>query len=92
MKAHSWPDLTRTKEALAVYDAGGDERDAMLGRSETNDDVKAWEQAVKEAGDKVRLAFWEDTRDRNSKDTIMRSMHVQDVRRMVEDWSSSGQG
>jgi hypothetical protein len=59
-------DLTNTAQALAEYDKTYSARLRMLDEALTDAAVNAWGVAVKEAVDKVRRAFYEDTKDRNS--------------------------
>lgn len=89
-KIRDWPDLSRSKAALEEYDRTQPERDAMILNARTNEDVAAWQKAEDDAITKVRDAFWEDTKDRNSRETIMKSMAVSAVRRFVEDFIRIG--
>jgi hypothetical protein len=65
------PSLVRTRKALEEYDASQMHRDSLLENIETDEDVKKWNQVEKESLDRVRVAFYEDTKDRNSKSNCM---------------------
>lgn len=60
-----------TSIAIDEYDKTASIREALFEAVRTNDDVIEWVQAEKEAVDKVRRAFYEDTKDRNSKSACM---------------------
>lgn len=68
---HEPLDLTNTRAALAAFDKREVELDQLASAAQTNEDVYAWEAAVKDAEDKVREAFYADTNDRNSLDRCM---------------------
>jgi len=63
--------LTRTKAALAIFDAGEPALDAQLDRAATDEEVDQWSQAHKAASDQVREAFFQDTKDRNCRENCM---------------------
>jgi uncharacterized protein YegJ (DUF2314 family) len=58
-------DLTRTKAALAIYDAKLPKLDAMLEAAQTDTEVNTYQLAVSSAEELVRIAFFLDTKDRN---------------------------
>lgn len=60
-------DLTRTKAAVAVYDADKPRRDALWEAAETAEAVFAAQAEEKVAENRVREAFALDTADRNTK-------------------------
>lgn len=60
--------LTNTRRALAVFDAGIPERDRMIAVARTEKETKAWLEAEREALQLVQEAFFADTSDRNSRD------------------------
>jgi hypothetical protein len=60
------PDFSRTRAALAHYDATYEVR-----AIEHNDDMAAWAAAERAALDEVRRAFCADTCDRNRLDQAM---------------------
>lgn len=60
------PDLSRTRAALAHYDATSEAR-----AIEHNADMAAWAAAEKAAINEVRRAFHADTADRNRLDQAM---------------------
>jgi len=60
-----------TKKALAEFEAGEEARDKLLFDAETNADVEAWQKVEHEALLKVRAAFAEDTKQINSRETVM---------------------
>ena len=59
-------DLTRTKAAVAFWDAQKPVFDALIEDAQTNEDVFAWEKALHASQLQVGQAFFEDTKDRNS--------------------------
>jgi hypothetical protein len=59
-------DFTKTKAAVAFWDAQQPVFDALLEKARTNADVYAWERALEAARLQVGQAFYEDTKDRNS--------------------------
>jgi len=75
-------DFTRTKQALAEFDAGRGERDHLWNTAECNADVEKADQRDRADADKVREAFHLDTLDINSRENCMR-IHVGDIRRVV---------
>lgn len=76
--------MERTKAALAVYDGGKSEREALLDRAESNEDVWAWVAMEKAAADLVREAFAADSAHVNSRDRAF-LVHPDDpwLRRLV---------
>ena len=64
-------DLTRTRAALAQFDAGKPARDKMLDDAQTDAEVVAWDDAEQSALRVVRLAFYDDSKDRNRRDNCM---------------------
>jgi hypothetical protein len=77
-------DLTRSKAALAAFDADEPRRLAVLEAVKTDADFAAFEAMEKAEEMKVKQAFYEDTADRNSRTTILQCMSVNGVRKMVE--------
>ena len=65
------PSLVHTRAALKTYNETRKERDDYLDAAETDGEVYKWNLMEKAALDKVREAFFEDTKDRNSKDNCM---------------------
>ena len=63
-------DLTRTKAAVALWDAQRPVFDTLLEDAQTNEDVFAWEKALYASQLQVGQAFFEDTKDRNSPSCI----------------------
>lgn len=63
-------DFSHTKQALRVYDAHRIVRNALWEAASVGEifDIYVAEQADKEAEDLVRQAFYEDTKEFNSKD------------------------
>lgn len=59
------------KAALAEYDRTKPDRDALFEQIDSNEDVEAWEAEELAALRKVQEAFYEVTRDRNSRETCM---------------------
>lgn len=59
-------DLTNLRAALAEYDAGKPARDQMLDNAQSDLDVEKWRELEDGAAEKVRVAFYEDSKDRNS--------------------------
>lgn len=78
-----WPDLSRTRAALAAWDEGFAARDAALEACRTDDEVRAWLAAEDAARLAVVRAYGIDTADRNSMATVEACMSVQDVRKML---------
>lgn len=76
------PDFTRTREALAAYDAGQERRDALLRAVERPADVAVWEAAYREALSKVTYAYYLDTQDRNTRSKC-EMLNEDDIRRIV---------
>lgn len=64
-------DLTRTRAALAKYDAEEPGREAMADSAQTDQDVSAWQKAEHDAEREVREAFFQDSKDRNSHSNCM---------------------
>ena len=60
--------LERTKVAVAAWDADKPRRDALWSAAMTNEAVYAAQADEKTEADKVREAFFEDTKDVNSRD------------------------
>ena len=63
--------LPNTKAALKEYGATQPKRDRLVENVKTDIDVEHWEQEEEDALNKVRQAFYEDTKDRNSLDNCM---------------------
>ena len=70
-------DLTKTRAAVTVYDAGAEERDRMIDEADTNEALFAWEKRRADDRRLVCLAFYEDTKDRNSLATILMTIDVE---------------
>lgn len=62
------PPLVNLVAALTEYDRTAPARQVKWDAVQTNEDVNACLAMDKEADDKVREAFYQDTKDRNSKD------------------------
>jgi hypothetical protein len=77
------PTFIHTRFALGLFDRGQEYRDAMLQAAETTAAVMTWASAEVEAAERVRVAFYMDTRDRNRLDTV-RFMAVGDIRRIIQ--------
>ena len=77
------PDFSNTRKALAVYDAGEDEREKAWQNVKTNDDVFAAEKADADAMALVQEAFWQDTKAYNSRENCSH-VHIRDARRMID--------
>lgn len=78
-----WPDLSRTRAALAAWDDGAPARDAALQAAETDEAVLAWLASEDAARLAVVRAYGTDTADRNSMATLESCMSVRDVRKML---------
>ena len=80
--------FTNSKAALVIYDADDPRRLALCNAiSDAPDPMKAcdvWEAAEKEALEKLQQAFWEDTKDINSRE-ICRLADVGTLRRCCEE-------
>ena len=76
-------DLTRTRAAIAQFREDEARLFAELENVQTNADVLVWDAKWKAAADKVRLAYYEDTSDRNQAKTVMQ-MHTGDIIRFAE--------
>ena len=63
-------DLTRTKAAVALWDAQKPVFDTLLEDALTNEDVLAWGMALYASQLQVGQAFFEDTKDRNSQSCV----------------------
>jgi hypothetical protein len=71
--------LYRTKAALEKYDVVNADRPIS-----TQAELDAWMAEEAAAIQDVRAAFYEDTKDRNSRDTIMSALQIDGwLRRMV---------
>ena len=57
--------------AWLEFDAGKPARDKMLDDPQTDAEVVAWDDAEQNALRAVRLAFYEDSKDRNHRDNCM---------------------
>lgn len=68
MNEHEGKSIEPLKTALAEYDRTAVERQHKWDTVESSDDVDAADQADKDALVKVQDAFFEVTRDRNSRD------------------------
>lgn len=60
--------FTRTRQALQAYDAEKPSIAALFELAMTNEEVEFAVKAEKEEADKVREAFFEDTKEVNSRD------------------------
>ena len=60
-----------TKVALEEYDMGQPKRQRLYDAAGTDEEVRTWETREKEDLDKVRRAFFEDTKHHNSLDNCM---------------------
>jgi len=60
--------LPHTRKALAEYDRTQHVRDWLCDRVSTDQDVKDWQAACNAAIAEVQEAFYQDTKDRNSRD------------------------
>lgn len=76
------PDLTRTRTALAAYDAERPVLDSMFEDAMDAEDARLAMEAEDEAVDAVRKAFLEDTKDRNNWEQV-KCCSVSDIRRMA---------
>lgn len=63
--------VVKTQAALIVYDAGLKDREAALGAVRTDDDYTSYLADEQAALDMVGEAFYEDTKDRNSRESAM---------------------
>ena len=70
--------------ALDKFYATESNRDAQLSACKTMKDVDKWEAMVKVAKRPVREAFYEATKDRNSRDNVMHYCEVHDIARMTK--------
>lgn len=71
-----------TRKALIEFDAGAAERQRLWDSIESNQDVEAAVAADNAAKNKVREAFYEDTKDINSKENCM-CVEVDFMRRLA---------
>ncbi len=71
-----------TRAALEVYDAGIPIRDAAWNKVESDADVFAAGKADQDALALVQSAFYEDTKDINSRANCSH-IHITDARRMI---------
>ena len=76
------PTYSHARIALAVYDRSQAHRDQMLYNACGRRSLEHWACAEKQAVERVHVAFWLDTRDRNRLETV-RVMSVRDVRSFV---------
>lgn len=75
--------FANTAAALAVFDAGAEERLAAWGNVQVDADVRACEAEDSAALAKVQEVFHQDTADINSRDSC-RHVDLQFMRRMVQ--------
>jgi len=61
----------KTVAALEVYDKGAQEREALFDNATTDGDVYCALLMDKRAADRIRVAFADDTADRNSLENCM---------------------
>lgn len=76
------PTFSHARIALDVYDRSQLHRDQMLYNACGRKIYANWACAEKQAVERVHVAFWLDTRDRNRLETV-RLMSVRDVRSFV---------
>jgi hypothetical protein len=60
--------LENTRRAVAEYDANLPALDKMLWDAQSDAEVIAWKDASRLAKEKVKEAFYQDTKDRNSRE------------------------
>jgi len=87
--ADTWPDLTRTRAALAAHAAGEAERDRLLWDASTDVQFAAWKDLDEAALRTVQDAYYADTSDRNHPDAC-RLMDIRSLQRIVKKWEEVG--
>ena len=78
--------LYKTKAALEEYDASLPSRDKLLDNVRSDADVVKWNREEQIALDKVREAFYEDSKDRNSRSNCM-LVDLPTLREWVEEFT-----
>jgi len=81
-----WPDFSRTKAALEAYEVEHEQLLERLNNVWTDEEYAAWDVDFRKAREAVALAYWEDTKDRNSRETILQCMDPIAARKMVKAW------
>lgn len=76
-------DFVHSRKALEIYDSEQPAIADLFARAETNEDVEAAVAAQTACADKVRVAFYEDTKAYNSLEDCMR-IHPTDIKSVVK--------
>lgn len=84
-KAEGWPSLARTAAALEEWERTEAARDQLLDAATTDDKLGEWKRAEREALEKVAEAFFQDTKDRNSRENCS-LVGLRTLREWVATW------
>lgn len=76
------PNFPNATKALVEWEAAQPALDRQLHDTKTNEQFYKWEADSKAVDDKLRLAFFEDTKTYNNKDNCMR-IPAEDIRRLI---------
>lgn len=76
------PDWTAVHKALHKFFAGEHNRNTILNTIRTNAEFEKYLKLMENEERPVKEAFYEATKDRNSRDTILKCLTISDAARM----------
>lgn len=85
MTKTKWPSLARTEAALKEWERGAPAREVAWNTTENNEELMAVMQADLRALASLHDAFYEDTKDRNSRERCG-LLGVETIREWVRQW------